>query len=83
MVGDKLIAVCGDSYTRVARCGGHNFLHERGLPGEVSFDIAFTADILVVSAQHKHFHPCGARLSVICAASGSAVAFGRMITRGI
>ena len=37
----------------------------------------------VVNARHIHFHPCGARLSVIYIASGSEAAFGRMLSRGL
>jgi hypothetical protein len=65
MVGDELIAVCGDSYARVARCGGHDFLREGAPHGEVSLDIAF------VSARQENCHPCGSHLSVIWVASGS------------
>ena len=32
---------------------------------EVSLDLAFTVDISAVNVEHKHFHHCGARLSVI------------------
>jgi len=71
MVGDELITVCGDSYARVARCGGHDFLLERVPPGEGSLDIPFTANIPVVSSEHEHFHPGGAHLSVIYDALGS------------
>jgi hypothetical protein len=50
MVRNELITVCGDSYAWVARCGGHDLLLERVLPGEGSLDIPFTADIQNVSS---------------------------------
>ena len=38
VVGDELVAVCGDPYPRIARSGGHKSLRVRAPPTEVSVD---------------------------------------------